>query len=204
MNPHHLRRAVLVCTTLLAASAGGGTAHAQRMIGDVAYSVSIPLDQTGTYAEGPGWIGVVMDWRSEVSTRLTLGLSAGWNRIRQDAVAGSSSATDGERTLDFVPLLVSVHTYSTTRRGAISIYGGLGVGAYWVHQGIKGPQGDLEESTWHFGVAPEIGVFAPLGSLGVFGNVKYHYILPTGTSLIGTENRHSYIAVGLGLAWSTF
>jgi hypothetical protein len=193
--------AVLLAAALAAAAP---PAHAQKMIGDIAYSVSVPTGEARDFSEGPGWMGVVMDWRSEVDTRLTLGLSAGWNRIRSDVTGSADPALDGERTLDVVPLLINIHTYTTTRRGAISVYFGLGAGAYYVHQGITGTSGELKESSWHFGGAPEIGVFAPLGSLGIFGNVKYHYVFPAGTSLMGADNRYSYFAIGIGLAWSTY
>jgi len=193
--------ALLLAAVLLLSPA---TVLSQKMIGDIAYSVSFPTGETRGFAEGPGWLGVVMDWRSEVDTRLTLGLSAGWNKITGEVSGSADPAADGERTLQIVPLLINIHTYSTTRRGAIALYVGLGAGAYYVHQGIDGPQGERKGSSWHFGGAPEVGVFAPLGSIGLFGNIKYHYIWPGGTSLVGGDNRHSYFAVGVGLAWSTY
>ena len=72
------------------------------------------------------------------------------------------------------------------------------MGPHLVKQRVDVGLFTISENTWHFGVAPEVGLVTPLGPMASwFANVKYNYAASAGDP----GRKHSYFAFNLGFVW---
>jgi outer membrane protein len=81
--------------------------------------------------------------------------------------------------LNVFPMLATGHYYLKTDPRDIRPYGGLGIGAYSVERRVDLGFWTLNDSSWHFGFAPEIGVVLPTGAAGVVVATKFNYAFPS-------------------------
>ena len=131
-----------------------------------------------------------------------MGLSVGWN-VFDDITTEVSSLEDVDvqgtqyRYVNSVPVLANIRQYVGTRGGPRPFFG-LGVGAQYVELAVDVGQWRISDSTWHFALAPEIGVALPLKSNAVgFINAKYNYAVQA------SDRTPSHFGFNIGVAWQT-
>ena len=91
-------------------------------------------------------------------------------------------------------MLVNGHYY-LTRSKAVVPYAGLALGANYVANRLEIGVGALNNYTWHFVCAPEVGALIKLGyTLSVNVGLRYSYAAPSGDSM-----EYSYLGLTLGL-----
>ncbi len=200
----------VVLLTLVAILVLGGSAWAQSYSGyypqeflwGISWNVGIPTSNTKDYTDKTSFRGAGLEGRKFVKPDLTLGLSFSWNvfnekSFRTDPVESTGGEISGTqfRTLNIFPLLANIHKY-WGYYGGLRPYIGLGAGAYIIENRRELGLFSLQETNWHFGVAPEVGILMPSGRFLGFFNVRYNY-----TTSAGMTPEQSYLGfnVGLGL-----
>ena len=168
----------------------------------LSYGGAAPISDTKDFTEGTSW----RNWGAEVlkfvKPNTAVGLSLGWN-VFNDVTTEVSSVEGVDiqgtqlRYINSLPMLVNVRQYTGTR-GGIRPFFGLGAGTQLVKQRVDVGQWRFSENTWHFALAPEIGVELPFGSDGKgFINGKYNY------GVKRSDRTQSYFGFNIGVAWQT-
>lgn len=180
----------------------GSGAQAQQWYGAVSYGMSAPVSDTKAFTRGTSWRNFGVDLVAIVNPNTTVGVSFAWNVFNE--VTGTVSSIDGTeisgtqfRYINSLPMLVTVREYFRTPGGARPFIG-VGVGPHLVKQRVDVGLWTVSENTWHFGVAPEVGLLMPVGpTVSWFADVKYNYAASAGDP----GRRHSYFAFNIGFAW---
>jgi hypothetical protein len=202
--------ALLALTVLAAAS--GGTASAESL-STITWGISTPLGDTKDFIDSTSFLGVEFNYRHFTSDRVSIGGSVGWNvfdqkrtdlvSIRTDDFNGDISGTQF-RYINAFPIMATAHYYMGDTDGTHAYVGGR-AGLYYVRQRVELGTVAFQADGWHFGVAPEVGIVAPLSySTKLIANVQYHLPLSSGTYL-GNESRSwQYIGFNVGLAFGGY
>ena len=166
------------------------------------YNVSVPTNNTSDFSgSGASFRGVTMEGRKLVNANVSVGFEAGWQVFNEETSGtigfGNADVTgDQFRYTNSFPLLVNAHYY-LGQRGGVRPYLGAGVGTYIIERRLEIGLVAFQETNWHFGVAPEVGVAFPLGwrAAGLI-NVRWNYAAASGGAPY-----QSYWTFGAGVAW---
>ena len=134
-----------------------------------------------------------------INENASLGLFLGWNVFNDEVdgtigLGGVDVSGFQSRYVNAVPMLATAHYYFGDRSGR-SLYLGGGVGTYWIKNRLELGLTALTATSWHFGLAPEVGVTFPTRDLAEgYLSVKYNYAFEAdGIS-------HNYWTFGIGIA----
>jgi outer membrane protein W len=167
------------------------------------YQISYPTGETSNYIDKVSFRGVGLEWRKGIDKNIQAGISLNWNVFNQ-VVNETAEIEDGHvtgtqnRTINSFPLLATGHYYFGKRKETRP-YFGLGLGAYLIKERLGIGVYTIEESNWHFGVAPEVGVQIPMGydaMLMIFA--RYNHAFEAN----GSE--HSYLGLHIAIATEVF
>jgi hypothetical protein len=142
--------------------------------------------------------------------RVSIGGSVGWNvfdqkrtelvSIRTDDFNGDISGTQF-RDFNNFPFMATAHYYIGDTDGTHVYFGGR-AGVYYVKQRLEIGTVAFEVKGWQFGVAPEVGLIAPLGySTRFIANVQYNLPFSSGTFLGGESRSWQSIGFNVGVAF---
>jgi len=200
MRTHRTLVPLAAAFVLLSAS----TARAQippTLVG-VSYQFSIPIGETYNYTPPVSWRGVGLDVATFIRPDLAVGLAFGWNVFFENTTStisynGTDITGNQDRALNVWPTLVNARWFpkiSTNRD--LQPYIGLNVGGYIIEKYIAIGQVATQTTNYHFGLAPEIGVFIqnPVGA--VFINARYNMAFAAG----GVPFQQ-FLSFNLGYAW---
>ena len=184
----------------------GGVARADippTLVG-LSYQFSIPIGETYNYIPQVSWRGIGLDigdlrpggprgraWRSGGTSSREHHLDAPPTRERD--VTGNQ-----DRALNFWPTLVNVRWFpKISSNRDTQPYIGLNVGGYITERYLAIGLTAAQATHYHFGLAPEIGVFFqnPMGA--VFVNARYNMAFSAG----GVPFQQ-FLSFNLGYAWS--
>jgi outer membrane protein W len=194
---------ILVLTLLL-----GSTALAQRgLFTGITWSMGFPTANTGEYIDKTSFRGVGLTITKYVEPDFSIGATFSWNvfdeLIRGQTETLESGAVTGTqvRYINAFPLLINARHFWGERRGEVHPFIGLNAGMYYIRQRLDIGVWSIENDNWHVGLAPEVGLFIPVGRetyLTVMG--RWNYAFDSGTRLGGNpDNSHSYWTIDLGL-----
>ena len=194
-------RALLAIPFALLLSSG---AQAQQWYWGVSYGMTTPASDTKDFTEGTSWRNFGVDIMAVVNPNTTVGVSFGLNVFDEitptvSSISGVEIAGTQFRYINSVPILVNVRRYLGTGGGPRPFIG-VGVGPHLMKQRVDVGLWTISEDTWHFGVAPEVGLAVPVGNaVALVVNAKYNY-----TASAGDPSRtHSYFGLNIGVAWAT-
>ncbi len=194
-------RALLAVPLALLLSSG---AQAQQWYWGMSYGMATPVSDTKDFTNSTSWRNFGLDIMAVVKPNTTVGVSFGWNVFNEitptvSSISGIEIAGTQFRYINSLPILVNVRRFLGTR-GRARPFIGVGVGPHLVKQRVDVGLWTISEDTWHFGVAPEVGLVVPVGS-GVHGfvNAKYNYAAPAGDP----GRKHSYFGLNIGFAWAS-
>ncbi len=177
-------------------------AQAQEWYYAVSYGMATPVSDTKDFTGGTSWRNWGVDVLAFVRPTTSVGVSFGWN-VFNDVTTEVSSVGQVDiqgtqfRYINSLPMLVNIREYRGTRGGMRPFFG-LGVGTQLVKQRVDVGQWRISENTWHFALAPEIGVVLPFESDAKwFISGKYNYAVKA------SDRTHSYFAFNIGIAWQT-
>jgi outer membrane protein W len=167
------------------------------------YQITYPTGETADYIDKVSFRGVGLEWRKGLNKNIQAGISLNWNVFNQ-VVNETAEIEDGHvtgtqnRTINSFPVLATGHYYFGNRKNTRP-YFGLGVGAYLIKQRLGIGVYTFEESNWHFGVAPEVGIQFPVGYdalMMIFA--RYNHAFEA------KGNEHSYLGLHIAIATEVF
>jgi len=199
-----MRNAIKVASLalfLVSMTTGELRAQSREWFTGVTYQGALPGGDTKEFAEGFSWRNIGIEGRTEIRDNLSAGLYVGWNVFNDEtdetiSVAGADVSGYQSRFVNALPILATMHLYSSKRSG-VRPYIGAGIGTYWVEERLELGLTALEASNWHFGLAPEVGFVLPMqNQFASYFSVKYNYAFEAGGLT------HSYWTFGIGIAAS--
>lgn len=188
---------VLAATTML----GAAGASAQDYYFGITYDTSLPLEKTEEFVSDFSWLGLSLEGRKLVSPTASVGFFFGWHEMdeRVNEVVhvspGVDIHADQQRYINSFPMMVTGHYY-LGQQGQLRPYFGTGIGAYLIERRNEFGVFLTDEDTWHFGIAPEVGIAWKAGwqSAGIIG-VRFNWASP------GGDEEEMYINFRVGAAW---
>jgi len=183
-------------------SASAARADLPPMLVGVSYQFSIPIGNTYDYTPPVSWRGIGLDVASFVRPDLAVGLAFGWNVFFNNTTStisyrGTEITGNQDRALNVWPTLFNFRWFpKISSNRDLQPYIGANVGGYIIERYIAIGQSAFQETHFHFGVAPEIGVFFqnPVGA--IFLNGRYNMAFAAG----GVPFQQ-FFSINLGYAW---
>lgn len=206
------RRAVVALSLLGAAALPASTSEAQvgnsPYLGSFYYNTAMPAGDAKSFADNFSWLGFTIegDWFNKPN--ISTGFIAGWQEIYKNQGGDSFTFDNGTvtgstyRHISSIPLLLRARYWRGHPGEQFHPFAGLGIGTYWMKQTLDLGLYTAEETNWHFGLAPEIGVLmATKGGVGVTLNARYNYPFAAGDYLGGGSASFAYWGIGIGIAY---
>ncbi|HVN33148.1 MAG TPA: hypothetical protein VMT45_14315, partial [Thermoanaerobaculaceae bacterium] len=168
----------------------------------LSYQLSIPIGETYNYTHPVSWRGVGLEVASFVRRDLAVGLAFGWNVFFENITTttsykGTEVYGNQDRTLNVWPVLANARWFpKLSSNRDIQPYIGANIGGYIIERYFAVGQTASQETHFHFGLAPEIGVFFqnPVGA--VFLSARYNMAFASG----GVPFQQ-FLGLSLGYAW---
>jgi hypothetical protein len=168
----------------------------------LSWQLGIPIGETHDYTPDVSWRGIGLDLATFVRPDVAVGLAFGWNVFFENTTStlqykGLAITGNQDRTLNVWPVLVNARYFPKLgSHGDVQPYAGLNVGGYIIERYLAIGLTAFQETHFHFGLAPEIGVFFqnPVGA--VFLNARYNMAFAAG----GVPFQQ-FLSINLGYAW---
>jgi hypothetical protein len=168
----------------------------------VSYQFSIPIGNTYNYTPPVSWRGIGLDVATFIQRDLAVGLAFGWNVFFENTtstlhIRGTDVTGNQDRTLNVWPTLVNVRWFpKISSNRDIQPYISANAGGYIIERYLAIGTTASQETHYHFGLAPEIGVFIqnPVGA--VFISARYNMAFASG----GVPFQQ-FLSFSLGYAW---
>ena len=197
-----LRRGVAVLAALAAAWAltpEDGAAQRHAWWTGASWSAGFGTGDTEQIAGGASLSNIAFEGRYVLDPRLTVGLRTGWSYFAEQengtVSLGNIDITGLQnRTVTAVPVLLTGHYYLRPSSPGLTPYLGTGLGLYWIENELEIGLTAASTSSWHLGVAPEVGVILPLSGLESYFSARYNHAFEA------DGVTHSYWTFGVGLA----
>ncbi|PLX11739.1 MAG: hypothetical protein C0598_07510 [Marinilabiliales bacterium] len=186
----------VVLFSLTSFSQGGG-------VWNFDWNIGFGLGETGEFISNPSGRGFSIDGRGFVTDNITVGGIVGWNTfyqnegfVTEDYESGVTVNGYKRKYINVLPIMVNTHYYLA--QTTVMPYIGFGVGATYAERRDYMGIYYVEESAWHFSVAPELGIVYPFGSsnTGINANVKYNYAAKTKDT-----KAVSFLSVNIGISY---
>jgi hypothetical protein len=195
-----MKKIVIVAVVALLLGATG-EARGQDWFWGGAYSMSLPTGDTKAFNEGYSFRGVIVEGRKLMGDNASFGLSFGWQILNDIKTNETIELTSGALTGTFYtytnsfPIFINAHYY-LGKPASARPFVGLNAGAMIIERRAEVGLVAFQESNWHFGGAPEIGVVFPLGwYVRGFVSARYHYGFGAGGA-----PAQSYMTFNIGVA----
>ena len=168
----------------------------------VTYQFSIPIGETFKYTPPVSWRGIGLDVATFIRRDLAVGLAFGWNVFADNTtstitIRGTDITGNQDRALNIWPTLVNVRWFpKISSNRDIQPYIGANAGGYIIERYLAIGLTASQETHYHFGLAPEIGVFFqnPVGA--VLLNARYNMAFAAGGVPV-----QQFLSINLGYAW---
>jgi hypothetical protein len=128
------------------------------------YTINFPLAPTKSFIGTPSFRGFTLDYRYH-SNETAFGLSTGWYVFYEEKDAESYTTSNGGtfwgkqfRYINSVPILLTASYTFTQPEKLFAPFFTLGFGTTYNRVEIDMNQYKSEDDTWHFTLAPEVGV----------------------------------------------
>jgi hypothetical protein len=151
----------------------------QQMLG-MSYNMAFPQGDMKIKAGSDSYIGFGIEGRQFFHPDLTFGVSFNWNKFNTTVPRIGTPGTD-ERNIDTFPLLLNLHYYLFEEASTVRPLFGLNAGTYFINDRLFTSTGLRQQKHWHFGFAPEIGLYTRIMSdLHLLILLRYNYALESG------------------------
>ncbi len=194
------KRALLAIPIALLLLSNG--AQAQEWYWGISYGMTVPTNETKDFISGTSWRNWAMDVLARIGPNTAVGANFGWN-VFNDITTEVSSLERVDvggtqfRYINSFPMLATIRQF-TGRPGGFRFFYGGGIGTQLVRTRVDVGQWRIEEDTWHFALAPEIGVLMPVrNDANWFINTKYNFAAKS------SDRKESYWGFNIGVAWQT-
>ncbi len=176
----------------------------------MSWDVTVPLGETADYTGEVSWLGFSMQWRKFMTDHVSVGLNFSWNVLSQRTSEteefkftpdGSDRPISGTLTgeqfryLNSFPILVEGHYYTgDPYDSAARFFAGGGIGVTPIQRRTEIGTISVDDTNWHFTIAPEIGVLFPLDDFGIYVAANYNYALKVKETI-----DYSFLTFNVGL-----
>lgn len=161
-----------------------------QYLATVGYTMSFASGETTDFINNASFRGITLDGRGFLTDNFSLGGSINWttfydNPAEQTISDGALSITGVPyKYLNACPILFTAHYYTGVPDEGLRVFGGVGLGTYYINQRTDMGLWSSIDDHWHFGFAPEIGVLIPMGfSSKIILSVKWNYALKSNDSI---------------------
>jgi len=148
----------------------GANAQMVEYYSSVNYSIGIPLGSTADYISNPSFRGFSFEFGRFVNDDLSVGLLVSWTVFnesfdRQTYEFDNSLRITGKRYnyINAFPLMAAGRYYLMPG-SVLRPYVGAGLGAYIINKTTDLGLYREQNKNWHFGLAPELGFTAQMGT----------------------------------------
>jgi hypothetical protein len=149
------------------------------------YATGVGMGPTHDFTPSFSFLGFAADWRTRVTDNFWPGFTIAWQvlynkeyrTLTHDEITFTGTVAT---TLNTFPMLVDADYYLMTDRQGIRPYVGVGLGVYAAEHRIDWNIWTVQDTSWHFGFAPEAGVVLPTGSLDLVFTTKFNYAFASG------------------------
>ncbi len=204
----HMKAIRTLALALLVVVCAHTAARAQDWFGMATWNVSVPDGDTKKFVDEPSFRGFGLEFRKEFKPRTTVGILGAWevfHERREGSInVGSATITGSQdRYINSFPVMLGLHRYFGTTGGR-QPYIGVNAGGFVLIQTLRVGLAEIEDDTWEWGVAPEVGFILPIdrGSAFVI-NARYNLAL-TGENLSGGDAQLSYWGFHAGFCWEQY
>lgn len=205
-------KSVLLIIIAVLISSSAFSQQKGKYMASIYYNMSFPVGRTSDFVKNPSFAGVSFDGKQFLNNNTALGLLFGWNVFNEEETGLQtfpSGAVYGNTAqyYNILPLMASVTYFTNTSRSAKTKFYMVGyVGAYNVMQQLEIGVNTIENNNWHFGLAPEIGVYYQAGqTTNLTLSARYNYAFSSGEALNGDDsNEQSWINVNLGIGYNSW
>ena len=191
-----MKKYIITFTILLASL----TVGAQEVIWKMTYDVGFPFSSTKEFADQVSWRGISLDVDRFLNDNLAVGTSISLSLFlekepdsdfQRDRILMHGTQV---RYINNIPLMARISWYQPL--DAMEVFFTAGVGTAWQETRREIGTFAFTGNTWHFAIAPEVGVIFPIGPSYLTLKVKYVNAFETddGPAL-------SYLGAGIGFAW---
>ena len=178
-----------------------GQLCAQEVLTGVTYNMALPSTETTDFVDETSFRGFGFEARAFSRNNLSVGVSLNWNvfsEVTDELISVDHGHVSGtqRRMVYAVPVMASAHYYfrDPWSREKVIPYAGIGGGAYRIEEILEIGVFEVIEDSWHFGLAPEVGMMVPLADLYAMVNLKYNYAFEG-----GGQQPHSYWGINVGI-----
>lgn len=184
------------CFLILAAAPAFG----KGMFGG-SWDVAFPLGELEGYVNKTSLKGFGVEYRQLLTKNWSVGGAFRYNLFNttsreQIFLPDRSLTVTGvqDRIVNSYQMLVNGHYYLVKSKAVVP-YAGLNIGANYLCNRLEIGVGALNDYTWHFVCAPEVGALIKLGyTLSANISLRYSYAVPSGDS-----GETSYLGLNVGL-----
>jgi hypothetical protein len=132
----------------------------------LSYNVSFPSGDLGDFIEKTSWRGHTLEWKGFVNEKMSAGVEASWQTFYQSLdfnsfnVEGSNITLTGKqyRYNNVIPIYGRFDYHGSNEGDNVRWFAGLGVGTMWSEHITDMGLYEFLTNTWHFAMAPRIGV----------------------------------------------
>ncbi|PIB35153.1 hypothetical protein BFP72_06955 [Reichenbachiella sp. 5M10] len=148
-----------------------GSAKAQESMFNINWGISVPVYDLDDYVGGTSASGLNISGRKFIYDFFSVGGYAGWQMYydKQDGLVQSQPGVDiwgtQLRHINVYPLMVNTHFYLGSD-GGVRPYAGVNVGVSFVNQRVQVGLYEVTDTSAHFTISPEIGIYLPVGLAG--------------------------------------
>jgi hypothetical protein len=192
MRRKHILTALIILLPLATFAQDGYTYQG------LSYSMSVPSAGMQDYIDAGSFRGVNYEGYHELSPKFAFGWLLGWNvfksELRNETYVKDNATIHGNqyRYQNEFPILVR-GLYLLGAPAGIRPYIGAGLGTMYSLRRTDIGLYSIEKDSWHFAVAPEIGIFIPVRESKISASVRYNYGVKAGE--LGEQ---SYVSFNLG------
>ena len=170
----------------------------------VSYDMGIPVGDFSDFISKTSFRGFSINGNAYFTDNVTLGGTFHWSGFYEHFNRDTYELEDGALTSEiwkkmyFTTFLFNAK-YMFKPEGTIQPYIGIGMGPYYIEESTQAGSYISTPKNWKFGLAPDLGIYVPLGMSDWGLNVKatYNSIFYN----VGDMNTLSYLyfSVGIGI-----
>lgn len=146
----------------------------------LSYSMAVPLAGTQDYIDAGSFRGMNYEGYHELSPKFAVGWLFGWNvfksELRNETYTKDNVTIHGNqfRYQNEFPMLVR-GMYLLGAPLGIRPYVGIGLGTMYNIRRTDIGLYSIEKDSWHFTMAPELGILIPVRESKISASVRYNY-----------------------------
>ena len=204
-----MRIQLLVIVGLISLLSVNANAQKYSALAGIHYSTGFTVEDTRDFVNEYSWRGFNVEYKNFLGNSLAVGFSTGWNiydELRyKELIEIDGGAISGTqiRYFNSFPVLATFDYYLGDRRSAVRPYVGLGVGTYFIIQRLEVGVFRREKETWHFGLAPQIGILVPSDYAFFNLYLRYNYAFEAENSITKDPMGFSFVSVNFGISIPT-